>query len=101
MVWRMRVQGCFSASLEENLRDLQEQMAEGPDFVIRRFRLGNGRRAAAFFVEGLVNRDLLNRDFFRPLMELQHPGPISIPTSILSLPASNLGGLVSRQLMLI
>ena len=80
MVWRKQVKGGLSTSLEQNLQNLQQQMAEGIDIVIRQFRLGNGRRAAAFFVDGLVNKDLLQRDFFRPLMDLQQSGSLSMTT---------------------
>lgn len=79
MAWRKMARGGFSTSLEENLIAIRQQMAEGLDVVYRQFRLGNGRRAAAFFVDGLVNRDILDRDFFRPLMSMNREGRCSMP----------------------
>ena len=58
------------AALDKQLQQLRDIMPPGMDVVIREFNLGNGQRAAAFFIDGLANKELLGRDFFAPLLDL-------------------------------
>ncbi len=74
MVWRKLTKGELSPNIEANISYIKGQMAEGLDIIYREFRLGNGQKAFAFFLEGLVNRDILDRDLFRPLMLAQDKG---------------------------
>ena len=58
----------ISTDLEENIRAISAATATSMDVVVRRFDLGNGQKAAVFFIDGLVNKDILGRDFLGPLM---------------------------------
>ncbi len=61
--------------VEENLQMVTEHAAPSLDLSIRRFTLGNGQAAAAFYLDGLVNSDLLARDVLTPLMQADGAGP--------------------------
>ncbi|MDO4733035.1 MAG: spore germination protein [Bacillota bacterium] len=107
---RVKLKKQISRDLEENLREIRAATADSMDIVLRRFRLGNGQEAVAFFIDGLVNKDLLGRDFFQPLMqakrespwtaellaaEVIHSGEVNLETDFSTLFDSVLQGLVA------
>ncbi|NLG84265.1 MAG: spore germination protein, partial [Firmicutes bacterium] len=56
----------FAEGYEAALRGLEEKMRDCPDLVRRRLVLPGGE-AMLFFLDGLVDRDLLQRDLLTPL----------------------------------
>lgn len=64
------VQQNLSAKLTSNLTAVQRILGSSIDVVIRRFRIGSTREvnAAIIFIDGLVNKSLLNENILRPLM---------------------------------
>ncbi len=58
-----------SRQVEENLDKIHALFGSSMDLVIREFQLANGQKAAAFYIDGLVDNDILGRDFFSPLMK--------------------------------
>ncbi len=60
--------------LEINIKRLQEISGVNPDFIIRRFEIGGGiAEAAIVFIEGMVERGLLNENLLNPLMISYRP----------------------------
>lgn len=59
----------FSFSVDKNIAAIKSSMDCDMDVVIRSFRLGNGQKAAVFFIDNLVSKHILGRDFFDPLMK--------------------------------
>lgn len=64
----------ISEHLEENLKKLKELFAGSSDIVIHRFDAGS-TKAALVYVDGLISRDLVDRDAVRPMMS----GNLSLP----------------------
>lgn len=62
----------LAANLEDNLAKLRHLLGDSPDLVVRRFTIGSprGQQAAIVFVDGLVDKNALNRDVLRPLMRV-------------------------------
>ena len=71
-------QGQISKDLQQNLDRLHTIFFQSPDVVIRAFCLGNGQKAALFYVDGLVNQDMLGRDFFPHLLQAKRYGDYSV-----------------------
>lgn len=71
---RIELPSVISPSVEKNIRTITDSTAESMDVVLRRFSLGNGQAAVAFFIDGLVSKELLGRDFFAPLMKAKKEG---------------------------
>ena len=59
-----------SPSLKENLAVIRQAVGDSMDVVVREFRLGNAQPAAVFYIDGMVDRETLDRDFFGPLLRL-------------------------------
>lgn len=77
-----------SPRLAENIAMVRALMTESLDLVVRELRLGNGQKAAAFYIDGLVDSDVLGRDFFSPLMDAKKDGAYTaaeLAESVLSL----------------
>lgn len=64
----------ISNDLEQNLTRIEKLFAGSSDVVIHRFSAGN-TKAALIYVDGLINRDLIDRDAVRPMMT----GDVSLP----------------------
>ncbi|MBS3984677.1 MAG: spore germination protein [Selenomonadales bacterium] len=64
----------LALSLDENLHLLKLHLGGSDDVVFRDFRLGNASalRAAVVFIDGLTNKDQLQRDLLSPLMIFAH-----------------------------
>lgn len=60
----------LSVDLDENVEMIKLQVGGSDDMVFREFKLGNATelRATLIFVDGLVNKDQLQRDLLTPLM---------------------------------
>ncbi len=58
----------ISHAVKDNIAFIERSLEKSLDIVIREFRLGNGQEAATFFLDGFVDRDLLGRDLYLPLM---------------------------------
>lgn len=106
---RIELKKQISRNLEENIQAIYASTAASMDIVVRRFRLGNGQEAAAFFIDGLVSKDLMGRDFFEPLMhakkegiwtaellaaEVIHSGEVNVETEFSTLFENVLQGLI-------
>jgi len=68
----------ISASVDENIAAIRSCVAKSLDIGVRRFLLGNGQAAAAFFVDGLVDKDVAGRDVFSRMQQAERKEPWSI-----------------------
>ncbi len=61
---------CLSKNLEGNLAILKDTLGESSDVIIRDMKIGSNSNvdAVVIYIDGLVDRDLVNRDILRPLM---------------------------------
>ncbi len=64
----------ISVHVDENIAAIKCCIQESLDIVIRRFQLGNGQIAAAFFIDGLVDKDMVGRDVFFRLQQAKREG---------------------------
>jgi len=71
----------LSKSLEENLKALQD-VAESNDFVIRRFVFGKRIHAAIVYIDGLIDKELVNENVLKPLMRINLLDNSELPPSI-------------------
>ncbi|MGI6421246.1 MAG: spore germination protein [Syntrophomonadaceae bacterium] len=64
----------LSSALSENLIRLREIIGQSPDMLIRKFEFGPRYRfkAALFFVDGLVDKQIINENVVKPLMYDAH-----------------------------
>lgn len=60
----------LSKDLEENLRILREALGQSSDVIIRAMKIRSNSNfdAAVIYIDGLIDRDLLNHDILQPLM---------------------------------
>jgi len=60
----------LSKNLEENLQILREALGQSSDVVIRDMKINSNSNvdAAVVYIDGLVDRDLVNHDILQPLM---------------------------------
>lgn len=60
----------ISSSLKENLDSIKEVLGASDDLVVREFAFGHkGQvRAALLFIDGMVDRSLINENIIKPLM---------------------------------
>jgi spore germination protein KA len=60
----------LSQNLEENLRVLREALGSSSDVIVRDMKISSDSNvdAAVIYIDGLVDRALLNHDILRPLM---------------------------------
>jgi len=60
----------LTSSLDENIDVLRNALGEGPDIIIRKFSFGQEPRydAAVIFVDGMVNKTIINDSIIKPLM---------------------------------
>lgn len=62
----------MSSSLEQNVQEIREEIGHSPDVIFREFRVGMTKNMAAIiYVDGLVNKDSLNEQVLKPLMQAQ------------------------------
>ena len=61
---------CLTKNLEKNLYILREVLGQSNDVIIRSVKIGSDRNvdAAVVFIDGLIDRNLVNHDILRPLM---------------------------------
>lgn len=50
----------LSSSLQHNLTLFDHQLGKNDDFVVRQFRVKNGRDAAILFIDGMVDRNIIS-----------------------------------------
>jgi len=60
----------LSKSLEKNLQVLRETLGQSSDVIIREMKIDSNSNvdAAAIYIDGLADRDLVNHDILQPLM---------------------------------
>ena len=60
----------LSKSLERNLQILREALGQSSDVIIRDMKIGTNSNvdAVVIYIDGLVDRDLVNHDILQPLM---------------------------------
>ncbi len=60
----------LTPSLDENIDILRNILGQSPDIIIRKFSFGQEPRydAAVFYVDGMVNKTVINDSIIRPLM---------------------------------
>lgn len=68
----MSSQGSLSVSLPDNLKELNASFKDCPDIIIKEVRLKDMRKGCFIFIKGFVDTDLLQRDFIRPLLEIDY-----------------------------
>lgn len=57
-----------SPHIQENIDAIRELVGDSLDIVIHEFKLGNGQRAVSFYIDGLVNKEFMGREFYAPLL---------------------------------
>ncbi|NLO21174.1 MAG: spore germination protein [Syntrophomonadaceae bacterium] len=64
----------LNTDLDENLIRLREIIGSSPDMVVRKFNFGPrySYKAALFFVDGLVDKKIINETIIKPLMYDMH-----------------------------
>lgn len=60
----------LTSSLDENIDILRNVLGESPDIIIRKFSFGQEPRydAAVIYVDGMVNKTIINNSIIKPLM---------------------------------
>ncbi|MEJ9251742.1 spore germination protein [Bacillus wiedmannii] len=58
----------ISSSLSLNLKHLSKLFSGIPELITRTFPLKNGKEAAIIYMEGLVDKNVINIDILRPLL---------------------------------
>lgn len=63
-------QNLLSKSLDENEKSLKAVMGSSSDIIFRSLNIGTGwhTRAVLIFVDGMVDRNIINQDIIRPLL---------------------------------
>lgn len=81
---------------EKNFSLIDETLKDCPDIVRRKVILNSGKKGCFFFVQGLCDIDLFQRDFMTPLLSLKKLDsdeieylPNKIPVAGLTFPFSN------------
>lgn len=54
--------------LEKNVAVMQEKLGEGPDIILRRFKVAGKIDAAIFFIEGMVDKQIMAENILEPLI---------------------------------
>lgn len=62
----------LSNSYSDNLSKIDEKFSNCPDIVRRTIILKNNHPALLLYVEGLVNIDLMQRDFLNPILNMEY-----------------------------
>ncbi len=60
----------LSRHLEKNISAIQEKLGGSPDIILRRFTVAGRLKAAIFFVEGMVDKQIMAENVLEPLMNL-------------------------------
>lgn len=60
-----------STSLEENLIRLEETFKDCPDLIKRKVFLNKGRKGCFLYLQGIIDIDLVQRDFINPILSLK------------------------------
>lgn len=60
----------LSRKLEDNLKNIRDILGQSSDIIIREMKIGSDAKvdAAIIYVDGLVDKDVINRDILQPLM---------------------------------
>lgn len=58
----------LTANLDENLLTLKNIITDSSDLVIRNFVFGDRIKAAIIYIDGLIDKALVNEDILKPLM---------------------------------
>jgi spore germination protein KA len=60
----------LSRNLEDNLNNIRNILGQGSDVIIHKIKIGSHESldAAIIYIDGLIERDLVNQDILRPLM---------------------------------
>ena len=58
-------------TLKYNLGYFQENIGEGPDMVMRRFKVAGQREAALLYLDNMVNQQLVSQFLIMPLQKLK------------------------------
>lgn len=62
----------LSNSYSDNLSKIDKKFSNCPDIVRRKIILKNNHPALLLYVEGLVNIDLMQRDFLNPILNMEY-----------------------------
>jgi spore germination protein len=62
------INGSVSCSMSINLEQLSKLFSGIPELVIRSFPLKSGQRVTLVYMEGLVDKNVINTDVLRPLL---------------------------------
>ncbi|MGI5891614.1 MAG: spore germination protein [Bacillota bacterium] len=54
--------------LEKIITDMQEKLGDSPDIILRRFKVAGKIDAALFFIEGLVDKQIMAENVLEPLI---------------------------------
>ncbi len=70
--------GSLSPKIDVIISQLQDSVPKSLDVVIRPIRMGNGQMAASFYIDGLINKEVLGLDFYAPLQAATREGRWSV-----------------------
>ncbi len=63
----VKVEDRIETDINLNIAKVHARLGTSMDVVIREFYMGNGQAVAVLFIDNLVNKEILGRDFFAPL----------------------------------
>ncbi|HYE83397.1 MAG TPA: spore germination protein [Clostridia bacterium] len=66
----------LSSSFDDNLKELENSFENCPDVIIKKVFFSNGKKGCFIYINGMVDIDILNRDFIKPIMGLDIPEAI-------------------------
>ena len=72
----------LTEKLEDNLLTLKNIITESSDLIIREFVFGNRIKAAIIYIDGLIDKALVNEDILKPLMYINHSYQGELPEVI-------------------
>lgn len=75
---RINIPSAVSTSVADNIGLIRRNMGDCMDVIIKEFVLGNGQKAAIFYLDGLADKDTLGRDFVGPLLSADKKEPYTL-----------------------
>lgn len=62
----------LSLSFEDNVENLRAKFRDCPDIIMRRVTFGDCKTGYFIYVEGMINTDLIQRDFIGPMLNTDY-----------------------------
>lgn len=68
----MAIEKQLTASLPDNLKELNLSFKDCPDIIVKEVRLSGIKKGCFVFIKGFIDTDVLQRDFIRPLLSIDY-----------------------------